>query len=32
MKLIEHRQIINQNSDAYEVGLKNDRLFKELKQ
>ncbi len=30
MKLIEHRKIINQNPDAYDTDLKNDRLVKSI--
>ena len=30
MKLIEHRKIINQNSQAYETDLKSDRLVKSI--
>lgn len=30
MKLIEHRQVINGNSDAYETDLKSDRLVKSV--
>jgi hypothetical protein len=30
MKLIEHRNIINQNPNAYEMDLKSDRLVKSI--
>ena len=30
MKLIEHRNIINKNPEAYEVDLKDDRLVKSI--
>jgi len=30
MKLFEHRHIINENPDSYEIDLRSDRLVKSI--